>query len=266
MFVPLRITKSEIVRLEKSSGRLLLPKPEDASRDFYMKILEKVTDEKGVIDGSNLQGMTFPFDSSNYDVFISYSHNDETEALYLATFLRKKKGLKVFIDSTIWYSADGLLEAIDYKYSWASDNVHFDYEKRNFSTSHVHAMLSMAMLEAICRSECCLFIESTHSLTLKGGIENHTLSPWIYEEAKFVNNIQPTLPQRMIGPEIRLFCEGGYLQIQDSSSNQLKAEYNIDMTNFKRIVAEDLVNEDGTNILDKIYYKYGIKKHKLLYG
>ncbi len=265
MFVPLRILKSEIVRIERKNGSLLLPKPYDASQEFYKKILKTVTDEKGVIDGSNLQGMTFPFDRSNYDVFISYSHNDETEALYLATFLRKK-GLKVFIDSTIWYSADGLLEAIDHKYSWASDNVHFDYEKRNFSTSHVHAMLSMAMLEAIRRSECCLFVESTHSLTLKSGIENHTLSPWIYEEATFINNIQPSLPQRMLGPQIRLFCEGGYLQIQDSSSNQLKAEYNIDLTNFKRIVAEDLENEAGTNILDRIYYKYGIKKRKLLYG
>lgn len=265
MFVPLKISKSEIVRLEKRNGRLLLFKPEDASLDFYKKILEKVTDEKGVIDGSNLQGMTFPFDSLNYDVFISYSHNDEAEAMYLATLLRKK-GLKVFLDSTVWYSADGLLDAIDKKYSWADDNIHYDTTKRNFSTSHVHAMLSMAMLEAIRRSECCLFIESPHSLTLKSGIETHTLSPWIYEEATFINNMQPSLPPRMVGPQIKMFCEGGNLRIEDSARNQLKAEYNIDLTNFKQIVAEDLEVEAGTNILDRIYYKYSIKKRKPLFG
>jgi len=265
MFVPLRIKKTEIVRLEKRNDRLLLPKPEDASRDFYMKILEKVTDEKGVIDGSNLQGMTFPFDSLNYDVFISYSHNDEAEALYLATLLRKK-GLKVFLDSTIWYSADGLLDAIDQRYSWADDNIHYDTTKRNFSTSHVHAMLSMAMLEAIRKSECCLFIESPHSLTLKSGIETHTLSPWIYEEATFINNIQPSLPPRMVGPQIKMFCEGGNLRIEDSASNQLKAEYNIDLTNFKHILAEDLEVGSSTNILDNIYRKYKIKKPRLVFG
>lgn len=265
MFVPLRISKTEIQKLENKFGKLTLSNPKTASNNFYKSILKSVTSPSGVIDGSNLQGMVFPFDKSYYDVFISYSHNDEPEALYLATYLREK-GLKVFIDSTIWYSADGLLDAIDHKYSWASDNIHFDYVKRNFSTSHVHAMLSMAMLEAIRRSECCLFIESTYSLTLQSGIENHTLSPWIYEEATFINIIQPSLPQRMLGPQIRLFCEGGFLQIQDSSSNQLKAEYNIDLTNFKRIVVEDLENEAGTNILDRIYYKYGIKKRKLLYG
>lgn len=209
MFVPLRIKKSEIVALKRRNGVLLYPRPKEASDVFYEAILESVTDQNGVIDGSNLQGMTFPFDSLNYDVFISYSHNDEAEAMYLATLLRKK-GLKVFLDSTVWYSADGLLDAIDKKNSWADDNIHYDTTKRNFSTSHVHAMLSMAMLEAIRRSECCLFIESPHSLTLKSGIETHTLSPWIYEEATFINNMQPSLPPRMVGPQIKMFCEGGY--------------------------------------------------------
>ena len=60
--------------------------------------------------------------------------------------------------------------------------------------------------------------------------------------------------------------KGGILRIEDSARNQLKAEYNIDLTNFKQIVAEDLEVESGTNILDRIYYKYSIKKRKPLFG
>ena len=70
----------------------------------------------------------------------------------------------------------------------------------------------------------------------------------------------------MVGPQIKMFCEGGNLRIEDSVSNQLKAEYNIDLTNFKRIVAEDLEAEVGTGILDRIYNKYNIKKRKPLFG
>ena len=244
---------------------MLLPKPKAASELFYKGILARVTDAKGVIDGSNLQLLNFPFTRRYYDVFISYSHNDENAALYLATFLRKK-GLSVFMDSTVWYSADDLLDAIDRKYSWADDNEHFDYTKRNFSTAHVHAMLSMAMLEAIKRSECCLFVESPHSLTLESGIENHTLSPWIYEEATFINNIQPSLPPRLVSPELRMFCEGGNIRIEDSTNNELMAKYAIDLKNFKQIKSEDLEVADGTDILDDIYRKYQIKKPRILWG
>lgn len=263
MFVPLRISKGEIAALKRKKGALLLPRPSAASEAFYKRVLDSVTRNDGTIDGSNLQGMIFPFDRNNYDVFISYSHNDEEEALYLATFLRNK-GLSVFLDSTIWYSADGLLDAIDKKYSWADDHEHFDYIKRNFSTSHVHAMLSMAMLEAIRRSECCLFVDSPHSLTLRIGIETHTLSPWIFEEATFINNIQPSLPPRLVKPEVRVFCEGGNIRLRDSH-NLFKAQYAIDLTIFRHIKSEDLEVGIGTALLDSIYTKYQIKKPQVLW-
>lgn len=259
MFVPLRITKTEILQLKARNGALLLPSQHTVTKNFYEAILKSVTGKDGLIDGSNLQSLNFPFASSHYDVFISYSHNDEKEALYLTAFLRKK-GLNVFLDSTIWNSADGLLEEIDQQYSWAKDGKHYDYVKRNFTTSHVHAMLSMAMLEAIRRAECCLFIESPHSLTLKSGVETKTLSPWIYEEATYINTIQPSLPPRMVKPQLRLFCEGGNIRIQDSMSRQLKAQYRIDLTNFQHIKSTDLEVGIGTGILDAIYKKYKILK------
>lgn len=263
MFVPLRITKAEIQQLKGRVGELPLPNQHLASQNFYKEILRFVTDEHGVIDGSNLQNLNFPFAHPHYDVFISYSHNDEELALYLTAYLRNKR-LNVFLDSTIWNSADGLLNAIDRQYSWAEDRIHYDVTKRNFTTSHVHAMLSMAMLEAIRRSECCLFIESPHSLTLKSGVETKTLSPWIYEEASYINTIQPAMPPRLLKPQFRLFSEGGNIRVQDTENMQMKAQYKIDLTNFQHIVSTDLEGNVGTGILDAIYSKYGIKKHGVL--
>ena len=264
MFVPLRITKTEILQLKRRIGVLPLPNQHIVSKEFYEAILRSVTDGRGVIDGSNLQNLNFPFASPHYDVFISYSHNDEDLALYLTAYLRHKR-LNVFLDSTIWNSADGLLNAIDKQYSWAEDGIHYDVTKRNFTTSHVHAMLSMAMLEAIRRSECCLFIESPHSLTLKSGVETKTLSPWIYEEASYINTIQPTMPPRLMEPQLRLFCEGGDIRVQDSVDMQMKAQYRIDLTNFQHIVSTDLEGNDGTGILDAIYSKYNIRKPRVLW-
>ena len=68
MFVPLRIKKTEIVALKARNGVLLLPRPKEASGVFYEAILASVTDQNGVIDGSNLKGLTFP---ANYERFIS---------------------------------------------------------------------------------------------------------------------------------------------------------------------------------------------------
>ena len=263
MFVPLRITIAEILQLKGRIGELLLPNQHQASRNFYKAILKSVTDRYGVIDGSNLQNLNFPFASPHYDIFISYSHNDEDLALYLTAYLRSKS-LNVFLDSTIWNSADGLLNAIDRQYSWTEDRMHYDVTKRNFTTSHVPAMLSMAMLEAIRRSECCLFIESPHSLTLKSGVETKTLSPWIYEEASYINTIQPMIPPRLMEPKIRMFCEGGNIRVQDTENMQMKAQYKIDLTNFQHIISTDLEGNDGTGILDAIYSKYHIKKPRVL--
>ena len=89
----------------------------NCSQDFYKKILEACTHD-GIIDGADLSALNFPFDINNdspihYDVFISYSHLDEEEAEYLHWFLTTQCKLHVFLDSTIWHSADLLLKVID---------------------------------------------------------------------------------------------------------------------------------------------------------
>lgn len=260
MFVPLQISISEIGELRLNNpyrrSMSLYPAITDLSNDFYNRILSEVT-ENGIIDGSNLSKLVFPFDREQYDVFISYSHNDEDDAEYLYHYLQSQ-GLNCFLDSTIWHSADNLLRKIDNKYCLNKDGKHYDYRKRNFSTSHVHAMLSMAMLEAINRSECCIFLKSNNSVTLEDGIENQTLSPWIYEEITYAKMCKITLPERFRLRKIKMFSDGGPVGLLESVSDNLRIAYNIDLKDFQEITHKDLFYGSHTKILDSIYRRYNI--------
>ncbi len=62
----------------------------------FESILKEAIDENGVIAGETFIDSWFPID--NYDVFLSYSHDDEELALLFAGFLEYQFGLKVFID------------------------------------------------------------------------------------------------------------------------------------------------------------------------
>ena len=57
----------------------------------------------------------------------------------------------------------------------------YSYEKRNYSTSHVHMMLSVALTKMIDNTECLFFLNTPKSIT-PDTIINQTESPWIYSE------------------------------------------------------------------------------------
>lgn len=157
--------------------------------ESFDSLLKEAINENGVIDGESFMKSWFPID--NYDVFLSYSHDDEELALLFAGFLKYQFGLKVFIDELFWGSADALLLKLDNKYC-KSNNDNYDYNKRNFTTTHVHAMLSTSIAKTIDNSECIIFLNSEKS-TYKVKEEvnkNRTLSPWIYEEIFFTSIIR----------------------------------------------------------------------------
>lgn len=154
----------------------------------FASILNAAIDENGVIAGENFIDSWFP--TENYDVFLSYSHDDEELALLFAGFLKYQFGLNVFIDELFWGSADELLRKLDDKYC-KNDKGNYAYNKRNFTTTHVHAMLSTAIARTIYNSEIIIFLNSEKSIyNVKDEVnKNRTLSPWIYEEIFFTSVI-----------------------------------------------------------------------------
>ena len=149
--------------------------------DSFSEILNQAIDGNGVISGETFIDTWFP--TENYDVFLSYSHDDEEMALLLAGFLKQQFNLKVFIDELFWGSADQLLRKLDDKFC-KKDDGDYDYKKRNFTTTHVHAMLSTAIARTICNSEIVMFLNSEKSVyKIRDEVnKRRTLSPWIYEE------------------------------------------------------------------------------------
>lgn len=82
-----------------------------------------------------------------------------------------------------------MLKQIDNKYCIHDDGETYDYELRNYTTSHVHMMLSTALTEMIDNTECIMFYNTPNSIsladdiqTIKSAKKKVTLSPWIYHE------------------------------------------------------------------------------------
>lgn len=210
---------------------------------FKKKMRTLVIPSDGIIKGDTLKDAYFPsglFDGSNHDVFISHSHNNEKEAHLLAAWLKKYKELSCFVDSFAWGSADQLLKEIDDKYCYCKHRKTYNYKKRNFTTSHVHAILSMALLETILRSKFCVFIESSESVPLNSGLKKKTLSPWLYEEIKYMQLLQP---QR----KTKMFSEGLEKAISDC-----KIAYDVtDISQFPFLDYKDFANfNNGSLLLD----------------
>lgn len=144
--------------------------------------LDDVTDENGTINGTVLQQSWFPV-LGKFDVFLSHYHDDKNLAIGLAGFLKTELGLNVFIDSYLWGYSNRLLRLIDESYCMNSKTGLFDYDKRNYSTSHVHMMLSTALSNMINECEAIFFLNSSRETSMSEDInDQHTISPWIYNE------------------------------------------------------------------------------------
>lgn len=147
------------------------------------KEVENMFEEEKILNGDKLEELFFP--TEKYDFFISHSHNDEEVVKNLANYLLNK-GFKVFLDSKIWGSADHLLRLIDDEY--CKSGVNYDYNKRNFSTSHVHSILNSAIGEAINKSDYIIFTSIQKSSEfISENKEVKILSPWIYQELNYFN-------------------------------------------------------------------------------
>ena len=184
-----------------------------------------------ILDGTAIQDDWFP--QIKCDIFISHSHKDENLAIALAGWLSDTFGLKAFVDSSIWGYADELVEILK--------KMDESFNENNYITSHVHNMLTVALMEMIDKTECLFFLKTPNSTFFDG-----TLSPWIYTEIGISKIIQKRRPQRP-------------MQISDS-----RIAYELDLSHLTEIDYRDLNEweESNTQGYDALDTLYRLKKYR----
>ncbi|PKV47877.1 hypothetical protein CLU92_5349 [Janthinobacterium sp. 61] len=157
-----------------------------------LKIFE---DASGYLNAEEIIANWFPTIKAN--VFLSHSHNDEDVVIGLAGWLKEEFGLKSFIDSTVWGYSDKLLKLIDDVYCPSLTGETYNYRKRNRSTSHVHMMLSTALMDMIDQCECIIFVNTPSSFKPTDYINRRgkTESPWIYSEIAMTRMLRQRSPK-----------------------------------------------------------------------
>ncbi|MBQ2815887.1 MAG: hypothetical protein IJE65_04390 [Clostridia bacterium] len=163
--------------------------------------LKKFIYDNGKINGSSLKEHWFNIVDA--DIFISHSHQDINKVKAFAGWLKHNFNLTCFIDSCVWGYCDELLKQIDDEKCKNANSSTYSYELRNYTTSHVHMMLSIALSEMINNSECVIFFNTPESVSLTADLESlkenkhsTTLSPWIYHELAMTSLIRPIQPKR----------------------------------------------------------------------
>ena len=203
--------------------------PLERPRELHSELRRLVKGERGIIDGERLQNFVFP--TNNYDVFISHSHNDLEIAKRFATWLKEKYGYNVFLDSFVWNSADGLLREIDNLYCKQRNGL-YNYHRRNYSTAHIHTMLSMSIMEIIKRSKVGILIDSHHSINLerlRNSNQGKTLSPWIFQEIMFMRQFANQKSST------RMFSS-------ENLNEDLQIAHSVDLSGFTTLTARYLIN------------------------
>lgn len=171
----------------------------DQNKKIIHDTLDKYLLNDGIINGNAISHDWFP--KIKADVFISHSHLDEDYAIAFAGWLSSNFELNAFVDSCVWGHSNQLLKSIDNKYCKNSHNT-YDYQKRNVSTSHVHMMLNVALMNMMDMCECIFFMDTPNALPIVDNIKNteSTLSPWIYSEVEMTRYLREQRPKRICEP------------------------------------------------------------------
>lgn len=241
MFIPFKINVTEIDKLTTPT-QLSLINFDSRIREAHNFLESKINVSDGVIDAEAIKQGWLPI-KSNYHVFISYSHDDKSKAEKLASWL-ESHGVSCFLDAYYWRNADDLLRTIDDARCKNSSGETYNYKKHNYSTSLIHALLSMAIMEAIKACDFGLFIESENSLILNlNDIQSYTLSPWIYEELNIMTSIEKRIPSWLSKCEIKMFSQDSKMIYESIAPIRMK--FTVPLDQLIDLRASELMKPQG---------------------
>lgn len=223
--------------------------------------LQEYICDKDLLDGSLMSSDWFP--ETKADIFLSHSHADENLVVSFAGWLYKMFGLRAFIDSMVWEYSNDLLKIIDDEYCLKSSGS-YSYEKRNYSTSHVHMMLSIALTKMIDKCESVFFVNTPNSIIVSENIvaANYTLSPWIYSEIEMTRMIRHKKLSEY--RDIEKIMNESVIHFAERNET-LKIRYDIPLDHLVELTDSDLVKWQAygrKNVcaipMDKLYEIKGI--------
>ncbi|MEO9502880.1 hypothetical protein [Nonlabens ulvanivorans] len=227
--------------------------------DYLGEIQNRIVDiiaHDGIINGNKVIEDWFP--QIECDIFLSHSHDDQGTAFELAGYLKQNFGLTTFIDSTVWGFSNTLLKTLDDEYCLNDGGNTYNYNLRNYSTSHVHLMLKSALDKMIDSCEAVFFLNTPNSVSARNTVKENTKSPWIFSEIATTQIIRKKTPNRL-KQETRLFSAKESVSMNENSRNRLSVEYELELNHFTTLDIYDLQHwknrhyNKGENALDELY-------------
>lgn len=209
---------------------------DDVKTSKIIETLENILSaKKAFLNAKELCDLFFP--SAECPVFLSHSGQNKLNVRKFAQWLKRNFELNAFIDSDLWGCIADLQKKIDAKFS-KDEYGKYDYKKINYSTAHVHMMLSHALTQMIDYSECFIFLKSSESISIQD-TQKGTFSPWIFHELATVDTIRENRNRKSLPQEIAKVHAGMFSKRCDES---LKIFYPIPYKRPISLVKDDLEN------------------------
>lgn len=240
-------------------SRIAETKISDSMKNFPFLNVSTLKEEI-VLDAKQIMKEYFP-QYNKFDIFLSHSHNDIDLALTIAGILKKEFHLNVFVDSIVWKNCTDLLRSIDNEYCRIKKGS-YDYNKRNYSTSHIYLILMNSLNIMIDECETLFFLNTPNSISLEDNLDNlddldRTLSPWIFSEIQTSKIIRKKIPNR----NIPLMESTKYFSTDLKISYPLELDHltNISRYNFLKWIKGNYNNPNSA--LDGLYEICPLEKH-----
>ena len=197
---------------------------------FDDKIEYFISKKTGRLNAGKITASWFP--QIKADIFISHSHGDYADVVALAGWLYQNFNIIAFVDGCVWGFCEKLLKLIDDKYCRMSNGNYYDYNKRNFSTSHVYMRLAMSISEMIHNTECAFFYNTPNSIIPSEMFSStmYTLSLWIFTELEITRKIKTRKPEKH-----RILSKLIKEDFRQFSDNKLFVEYEVNLSHLIKL-------------------------------